>query len=72
MWPDRAVDPARVVSWARCSSPRSAPIPGRTRSPSSRFGELPGELVDYTPTEPLLVVEVDAAVWEVSDGLCKT
>src|SRR5690349_3892136 len=30
--------------------------------PSSRFGQLPGDLVDYTPTEPLLVVEVDADV----------
>jgi hypothetical protein len=28
----------------------------------SRFGQLPGKLVDYTPTEPLLVVEVDADV----------
>jgi ATP-dependent DNA ligase len=32
---------------------------------SSRFGQLPPEPVDYTPTEPLLVVEVDADVcWE--------
>jgi hypothetical protein len=29
------------------------------RIPASRFGQLPGDLVDYTPTEPLLVVEVD-------------
>ena len=28
----------------------------------TRFGQLPGDLVDYTPTEPLLVVEVDADV----------
>jgi hypothetical protein len=32
------------------------------RIPSSRFGQLPGDLVDYTQTEPLLVVEVDADV----------
>ena len=25
----------------------------------SRFGQLPGGSVEYTPTEPLLVVEVD-------------
>jgi hypothetical protein len=28
------------------------------RIPSSRFGQLPGDLVDYTPIEPLVVVEV--------------
>jgi hypothetical protein len=33
--------------------------PWPQRLPSSRFGALPGELIDYTPTEPLLVVEVD-------------
>jgi len=34
------------------------------RSASSRHGSdsCPGKLVDYTPTEPLLVVEVDADV----------
>jgi hypothetical protein len=36
---------------------RSHPWPERI--PASRFGQLPGDLVDYTPTEPLLVVEVD-------------
>ena len=36
--------------------------PWPERIPSSRFGQLPGDLVDYTPTEPLLVVEVDADV----------
>jgi ATP-dependent DNA ligase len=36
--------------------------PWPERIPSSRFGQLPGELVDYTQTEPLLVVEVDADV----------
>jgi ATP-dependent DNA ligase len=33
--------------------------PWPERIPASRFGQLPGDLVDYTPTEPLLVVEVD-------------
>jgi hypothetical protein len=36
--------------------------PWPERIPSSRFGQLPGDLVDYTPTGPLLVVEVDADV----------
>jgi hypothetical protein len=36
--------------------------PWPERIPSSRFGQLPGDLADYTPTEPLLVVEVDADV----------
>ena len=35
------------------------PGPG-SGSSASRFGQLPGDLVDYTPIEPLLVVEVDA------------
>lgn len=39
---------------------RSHPWPERI--PSNRFGQLRGESVDYTPTEPLLVVEVDADV----------
>jgi ATP-dependent DNA ligase len=39
---------------------RAHPWPGRIAS--SRFGQLPGDLVDYTPTAPLLVVEVDADV----------
>ena len=30
--------------------------------PSSRFGQLPGHAIDYTSTEPLLAVEVDADV----------
>jgi ATP-dependent DNA ligase len=34
--------------------------PWPERIPSSRLGQRPGDLVDYTPTEPLLVVEVDA------------
>ena len=33
--------------------------PWPERIPASRFGQLPVDLVDYTPTEPLLVVEVD-------------
>jgi hypothetical protein len=32
------------------------------RIPSSRFGQLSGDLIDHTPTEPRLVVEVDADV----------
>jgi hypothetical protein len=35
---------------------------GAVSRPSSRFGQLPPEPVDYTPTEPLLVVEVDTGV----------
>src|SRR5690349_20424465 len=31
--------------------------PWPERIPASRFGQLPGDLVDYTPAEPLLVVE---------------
>jgi hypothetical protein len=42
------------------SSRRAHPWPERI--PSSRFGQLPGELVDYMQTEPLLAVEVDADV----------
>ena len=33
--------------------------PWPERIPVSRFGQLPGGSVEYTPTEPLLVVEVD-------------
>jgi ATP-dependent DNA ligase len=36
--------------------------PWPERIPASRFGQLGAEPVDYTPTEPLLVVEVDADV----------
>ena len=51
--------PARRELGALLVPPRQAhPLPERI--PSSRFGQLPGDLVDYTPTEPLLVVEVDA------------
>ena len=39
--------------------PRAHPWPERI--PSSRFGQLPGDLMDYTPTEPVLVVEVDVS-----------
>ena len=35
---------------------------GAGSRPSSRFGQLPPEPVDYTPTEPLLVVEIDTDV----------
>jgi ATP-dependent DNA ligase len=37
---------------------RAHPWPQRISS--SRFGQLPPQPVDYTPTEPLVVVEVDA------------
>ena len=54
-WPARR-EVGRLLVPAR----RGHPWPQRI--PASRFGQLPGELVDYTPTEPLLVVEVDADV----------
>lgn len=39
--------------------------PWPQRIPSSRFGQVPSQPVDYTPTEPQLIVEVDADVcWE--------
>jgi hypothetical protein len=53
--------PARREIGAVLMPPRRA-HPWPERIPSSRFGQLPGDLVDYTPTEPLLVVEVDADV----------
>ena len=53
--------PARRELGALLVPPRRA-HPWPDRIPSSRFGQLPGDLVDYTPTEPLLVVEVDADV----------
>jgi ATP-dependent DNA ligase len=43
------VPPQRVHPWPE-------------RISSSRFGQLPPQPVDYTPTEPLLVVEVDADI----------
>jgi hypothetical protein len=46
-------------TWRVLMPPRRA-HPGPERIPPSRFGQLPGDLVDYTPTEPLLVVEVHA------------
>lgn len=36
--------------------------PWPERIPASRFGQLGAEPVDYTPTEPAVVVEVDADV----------
>ncbi len=36
--------------------------PWPDRIPSSRFGQLPPQPVDYTPAEPEIVVEVDADV----------
>jgi ATP-dependent DNA ligase len=53
--------PARRELGALLMPPRHD-HPWPQRLPSSRFGQLPGDLVDYTPTEPLLVVEVDADV----------
>jgi hypothetical protein len=52
---------ARRDLGALLRSPQQA-HPWPERIPSSRFGQPPGDLVDYTPTEPLLVVEVDADV----------
>ena len=43
------VPPQRVHPWPQ-------------RISSSRFGRLPPQPLDYTPTEPLLVVEVDADI----------
>src|SRR6476619_4461723 len=53
--------PARGELGALLAAPRRA-HPWPERIPSLRFGQLPPEPVDYTPTEPLLVVEVDADV----------
>ena len=53
--------PARRELGALLVPPQRA-HPWPERIPSSRFGQLPGNLVDYTPTEPLLVVQVDADV----------
>jgi ATP-dependent DNA ligase len=50
--------PARRELGALLLPPRAA-HPWPPQLASSRFGALPGELIDYTPTEPLLVVEVD-------------
>jgi ATP-dependent DNA ligase len=53
--------PARCELGALLMPPRRA-HPWPDRIPSSRFGQLPGDLIDYTPTEPMLVVELDADV----------
>ena len=53
--------PARRELGALLVPPRRT-HPWPDQIPSSRFGQLPGDLVDYTPTEPLLVVEVDTDV----------
>jgi hypothetical protein len=39
--------------------PRGA-HPWPERNSSTRFGQLPPEPIDYTPAEPLVVVEVNA------------
>lgn len=51
--------PARRELGAVLAPPRGA-HPWPDRIPSSRFGQLPPEPVDYTPAEPSIVVEVDA------------
>jgi ATP-dependent DNA ligase len=53
--------PARRELGALLVPPR-AEHPWPPQLPSSRFGQLPGDLIDYTLTEPLLVVEVEADV----------
>jgi len=40
---------------------RGAPLAG---AHLLEFGQLPPQPIDYTPTEPLLVVEVDADIFE--------
>src|SRR3954454_23398939 len=42
--------------------PPQRPTRGRSGSRRRGSGSCPGDLVDYTPTEPLLVVEGDADV----------
>lgn len=52
--------PARRVLGALLVGPQRAhPVAG-PYFPASRFGQLTAEPFDYTPTEPLVVVEVDA------------
>ncbi len=53
--------PARRELGAVLAPPRGA-HPWPDRIPSSRFGQLPPEPVDYTPAEPSIVVEVDADI----------
>ena len=57
---DRTAD-AACTPRAGCAAvpPGAAAHPWPQRLPTSRLGALPGDLIDYTPTEPLLVVEVD-------------
>jgi len=50
----------RGVSSARCWWDRNGHIRWPDRIAASRFGQLTAEPIDYTPTEPLVVVEVDA------------
>ena len=67
----RPVPPVRASSgsWRshgrgpRCSCGRSAHTHGPSGLiPSTRFGQLPEESVEYTPTQSPLVIEVDADV----------
>ena len=51
--------PARRELGALLVGPQRA-HPWPERIPASRFGQFTAEPIDYTPTEPLVVVEVDA------------
>jgi ATP-dependent DNA ligase len=54
----RPLPPAARRELAGLLTAAGATHPWPTRLPSSRLGLLPGELVDYTPTRPDLVVEI--------------
>jgi hypothetical protein len=60
--PHRAVDAARTARARRAAGAAAARHPQPELLASLRFGQLPGDLVDYRPAEPLLVVELDADV----------
>jgi hypothetical protein len=36
--------------------------PGPTTIPSTRFGQVPPQQIEYTPVDPAVVVELDADV----------
>jgi ATP-dependent DNA ligase len=51
----------------RLLGPPQRPHPWPSKLPSSRFGQLPPQPIEYTPVEPALVVEVEAdTCWEQS------
>jgi hypothetical protein len=52
--------PAASQELAALLTPPAERHPWPPTIPSSRFGQLPPEPVHYTPTEPLVIVEVDA------------